>query len=96
MFRKRQVLLSLGATLASLFSTQAAHDALASAPTENSDSVDQLRMETSGPPNVVYPAGDELLGLIVSTRADGTVVAAHSSHVSHASHQSHHSHYSSR
>lgn len=47
-------------------------------------------------PNVLYQAGEELLGLVVTQRADGTVVAMHSSHVSHASHQSHHSHYSSR
>jgi hypothetical protein len=48
---------------------------------------------TAAKPNVVYQAGEDLLGLVVTKRDDGTVVAQHASHASHASH---HSHYSSR
>jgi hypothetical protein len=40
-------------------------------------------------PNVVYSTGDDLFGLLVTRRADGAVVAQHSSHASHASHASH-------
>ena len=47
-------------------------------------------------PNVIFKAGDDLLGLLVTTQADGTVVAQHSSHYSHSSHSSHRSHTSSR
>jgi len=46
--------------------------------------------------NFVYPMAEDLLGLVVTRQADGTVVAQHASHVSHSSHASHHSHYSSR
>jgi hypothetical protein len=44
-------------------------------------------------PNVFLPVGDNLLGMTVTKKADGTVVA---DHYSHASHSSHSSHYSSR
>jgi hypothetical protein len=40
-------------------------------------------------PNVVYKAGEDLLGLLVTQKSDGTVVAQHSSHYSHSSHASH-------
>ena len=46
--------------------------------------------------NVLVSTGRDLLGFMVDTRADGTVVAQHVSHASHASHASHSSHYSSR
>jgi hypothetical protein len=48
-----------------------------------------------GKANVFLPAGRDLLGLIVTTAEDGTVVAQHDSHYSHSSHASHRSHYSS-
>jgi len=47
-------------------------------------------------PNAFYNMGDDLMGLVTSTAADGTVIAEHYSHSSHASHASHASHYSSR
>jgi hypothetical protein len=52
--------------------------------------------QAKGEPNVFMAVGSNLLGLIASTAADGTVVADHYSHSSHASHSSHSSHYSSR
>ncbi|HZU44054.1 MAG TPA: His-Xaa-Ser repeat protein HxsA2 [Terriglobales bacterium] len=50
-------------------------------------------------PNTIFTAGEDLFGLLVTTNADGTIVAQHSSHYSHsshASHASHASHFSSR
>lgn len=50
-------------------------------------------------PNTIFTAGEDLLGLLVTTNADGTIVAQHASHYSHsshASHASHASHFSSR
>jgi hypothetical protein len=47
----------------------------------------------TGEPNTLVSTGHDLLGFVVSTQEDGTVVAQHASHASHASH---HSHYSSR
>ncbi len=47
-------------------------------------------------PNMIFTAGEDLLGLLVTTNADGTIVAQHSSHYSHSSHASHASHASSR
>jgi len=52
-----------------------------------------------GKPNIFMSIGHDLLGLIVTTKADGTVVADHYSHYyhsSHASHSSHSYHYSGR
>ena len=50
-------------------------------------------------PDVLMSVGKDLLGMIVTTGADGMVTAdhySHYSHSSHASHSSHSSHYSSR
>ena len=44
-------------------------------------------------PNTLVSTGRDLLGFTIDERADGTIVAQHSSHASHASH---HSHYSRR
>jgi len=44
-------------------------------------------------PNTIVSTGETLLGFIMTSQPDGTVVAQH---VSHASHASHASHYSSR
>ena len=44
-------------------------------------------------PNTLVSTGRDLLGFTINERADGTIVAQHSSHASHASH---HSHYSGR
>jgi hypothetical protein len=47
-------------------------------------------------PNTIFTAGEDLLGLLVTQNADGTIVAQHASHYSHSSHASHTSHASSR
>ena len=47
-------------------------------------------------PNVLMSVERDLLGMIVTTGADGIVTADHYSHYSHSSHSSHSSHYSSR
>lgn len=47
-------------------------------------------------PNTFFTAGEDLLGLLVTRNADGTIVAQHASHYSHSSHASHASHASSR
>jgi hypothetical protein len=47
-------------------------------------------------PNYTISTGKDFLGFIVTTAADGTMLAEHYSHTSHASHSSHSSHYSSR
>ena len=47
-------------------------------------------------PNTIFTAGQDLLGLLVTHNADGTVYAQHVSHYSHSSHASHASHASSR
>jgi hypothetical protein len=44
-----------------------------------------------GRPNAFYNFGGDIMGLVATTKGDGTVVAQHSSHVSHASHASHYS-----
>jgi hypothetical protein len=95
MKHKPFVVLPLATALASL-----AGAASASAPANTSAE------PTSGPadaqgvnkvqPNTIFTAGEDLLGLLVTTNADGTVVAQHSSHYSHSSHASHASHASSR
>lgn len=40
-------------------------------------------------PNTTYATGSELLGVMMTKNAAGTLVAEHASHMSHASHASH-------
>ena len=97
MSRKKPVILPIATALASLASIPATVDD-ASSKTPNSSSTTCAPNNTlaqTRQPNLVFKAGEDLLGLIVTQQADGTVVAQHSSHASHASHASHHSHYSS-
>lgn len=84
---------TIAAALAALSGTPAIS---AQTPTEPVAADPKVEPAVSAKPNFVYRAGEELLGLIVARRADGTIVANHTSHASHASHHSHHSHYSSR
>ena len=42
-------------------------------------------------PDLIFKAGEDLLGMTVTQQADGTVLAQHSSHYSHSSHRSHYS-----
>jgi hypothetical protein len=63
--------------------------------TGNDETVAPQGQTNTGKANVFMPVGRDLLGLIVTTSEDGTVVAQHDSHYSHSSHASHRSHYSS-
>lgn len=92
--KRSYILLSVAAALAALSSAPTA-PAVEAAPTTGSEKPGSIPVEAVQP-NVFYPSGDDLLSLVVTTRADGTVVAQHVSHASHHSHHSHHSHYSSR
>src|SRR5205085_11202956 len=65
-------------------------------PTTDQADAAQKGQIARGEPNVFFPVGNDLLGLIVTTAADGTVLAQHYSHSSHSSHSSHYSHYSGR
>lgn len=47
-------------------------------------------------PNAFYQIGHDLMGMLITEKSDGTLVAGHTSHSSHASHSSHSSHSSSR
>lgn len=90
---KKRSILTIAAALAALPYTAAM---ASTAPTEPIVGEHAGEAEAAAKPNVVYQSGEELLGLVVTKRADGTVVAQHASHASHHSHHSHHSHYSSR
>ena len=65
-------------------------------PTTDQADAAQKGQIARGEPNVFFPVGNDLLGLIVTTAADGTVLAQHYSHSLHSSHSSHYSHYSGR
>jgi hypothetical protein len=101
MSKKPISLVSLAAALAALSGTAGpvspAADAKPSDPSK-SEGVTEGRGEEVKP-NVLMSVGKDLLGMIVTTGADGMVTAdhySHYSHSSHASHTSHSSHYSSR
>jgi hypothetical protein len=98
MQKKSRVILPIATALGALFPSVAPEQASAATPQKTDAAVvspDSQRNHADRP-NVVFTAGEDLLGMVVTRRQDGTVVAAHYSHVSHASHHSHHSHYSSR
>jgi hypothetical protein len=98
MAKKVPNILGLGAALAALSGAAALSPTTAAANVPATDQADHTEKGevAKGEPNVVFPAGKDLLGLIVTTAADGTVLAQHYSHSSHASHSSHYSHYSGR
>ena len=101
MSAKSRKILPITTALAGLSGLSApADNANAAAPASPETAVIADQSEQRPPqaarPNVLLTVGQELLGLVVSKRQDGTIVAQHSSHASHASHASHHSHYSSR
>jgi hypothetical protein len=94
-------LVSLAAALAALSGTAAlvapAADAKPSNPGKSERVADGRSEDVR--PNVLMSVGKDLLGMIVTTGADGMVTAdhySHYSHSSHASHSSHSSHYSGR
>jgi hypothetical protein len=95
MAKKIPHVVGLGAALAALSGATALSPTTAVANVPAADQAEKGQV-AKGEPNVVFPAGKDLLGLIVTTAADGTVLAQHYSHSSHASHASHSSHYSGR
>jgi hypothetical protein len=101
MSKKPIKLVSLAAALAALSGAAGLVPSPAEAKVSNADTTDTFKdTRADGPqPNVFMTVGNDLLGLIVTKAADGTVLAqhySHYSHSSHASHSSHSSHYSSR
>lgn len=97
MSKKPLRLISLASALAALSGATGLLSAPADAKAKIPDTVDALKAsQVNRPqPNVFIPVGQDLLGMTVTKKADGTVVADHYSHSSHASHASHSSHYSS-
>jgi hypothetical protein len=96
MAKKLPTVLSLTAALAALAGTSMVGVAPVKASTGGTDEANTPQGRTNtGKANTFVPAGQDLLGLIVTTSDDGTVVAQHDSHYSHSSHASHRSHYSS-
>ena len=93
MAKKLPTILSLSAALAALPGVAVTLPADAATNPEKAD-VAATKPSSPRQANVVFSAGNDLLGLIVTTTADGTVVAQHDSHYSHSSHASHRSHYS--
>lgn len=91
-------IMPLAAALAALAGTSAMVANPAEAKTANPVESTALNAEhASGlTPNRIISIGRDFLGFIVTTAADGTMLAEHYSHTSHASHSSHSSHYSSR
>jgi hypothetical protein len=91
-------ILSLSAALAALSGVAAfgPTPAVASVPATDQAGSVQKDQTAKAEPNILFPLGKDLLGLTVTTAADGTMLAQHYSHYSHASHSSHYSHYSGR
>lgn len=84
---KAKTIVPLAAALAALTGA-----ATASTPGTNepvTDSTQAQAGDSAVRPNVVFRAGEDLLGLLATQNADGTVVAQHASHYSHSSHASH-------
>lgn len=97
MSKKSIQLVSLASALAALSGTAGLLPTPADAKVAAPVSTDVLKADlANGPqPNVFMSAGQDLLGMIVTKTASGTVLAQHYSHYSHSSHASHSSHYSS-
>jgi hypothetical protein len=97
---KKTAVVPLATALASLATGANATAPAVQLPDQGSRPTDsQKASATNIQANTIFKAGEDLLGLLVTRNADGTVVAQHASHMSHASHASHashHSHYSSR
>jgi hypothetical protein len=98
MSKKPLKLVSLATALAALSGAAGLAATATDANANTADIADNLtapQRATDAQPNVFIPVGEDLLGMTVTKKADGTVVADHYSHSSHASHSSHSSHYSS-
>ena len=96
MKKNKIVLVPLATALASLSVAPAKATTQPARSAEPANTQANIEVTKSTEPNATYNIGDELFGMLVTTAADGTVVAGHSSHVSHGSHGSHTSHTSSR
>lgn len=94
MKQKKTTIVSLASALAAIAPT--AQASVTTGVTTSETGVKSSQEPSLGQPNTFYSAGEDLLGLVTSTAADGTLIAEHYSHSSHASHASHASHYSSR
>jgi hypothetical protein len=84
------VILPVAAALAALggVSTAAANTSEAQAKVLSTD-VGGTTIKSE--PNLLFKAGEDLLGLIITRSATGAVLAQHYSHSSHSSHRSHYS-----
>jgi len=91
MKNKKITLVSLASAIAAIAPSAHASTPTSTAP-ETTPSPDK-NSKTQRHPNAFYNLGEDLMGVVTSTAADGTLVA---DHYSHSSHSSHSSHYSSR
>jgi hypothetical protein len=89
--RKPIKLVSLATALAALSGVAGLVATPMDANANTGDLADNLTAQqaTDAQPNVLIPVGDDLLGVTITKKADGTVVADHYSHSSHSSHSSH-------
>lgn len=87
----RIAIMPLAAAVAALSPALATTQAQASGSSETIEASQLPSATLSEPANTIVSTGRDLLGFVVNERADGTVVAYHSSHASHASHASHYS-----
>jgi hypothetical protein len=93
--KKLPKILSLTVALSALSGAPAISPALANTADNGAADVTPQGRVNTGQANAFLTGGKDLLGLIVTTTEEGTVVAQHDSHYSHSSHSSHSSHYSS-
>jgi len=96
MKRKSIVVVPLATALASLAGAANANTPATNSAEPTNGPADTQVGANEIQPNTIFNAGEDLFGLLVTTAADGTVVAQHASHYSHSSHASHVSHVSSR
>jgi hypothetical protein len=89
-------LMSIATALASLAAAAQAGTPPVTSPEENTATTNEQAGAIKIIPNTIFTAGQDLLGLLITQNADGTIVAQHASHYSHSSHASHASHASSR
>jgi hypothetical protein len=90
MKNKKMALVPLATALASLSTTAAdAKVGVVPTPDPTASSAEQSAHLNGVQANTLFNAGEDLLGLLTTTNANGTVVAQHVSHASHSSHSSH-------
>jgi hypothetical protein len=88
MTRKPAVVLPLATAIASLIGAgTATNETKAAIPGDTKAAPRDNQL--AKPQTANFAVGNDLLGIVVSERADGKVFAQHVSHASHASHASH-------